>query len=139
MNDQFVPFEIALQLKKLGFDELCLAYYASPKKLRYVKTSHDESFIAAHWTNSKLIGYLKCFMIIGAKSKTLCTAPLYQQVFKWFRNEHSLESFIEPAGYLGYSYDIGGDTYSSPEGLEYEEAELACIYKLIEIVNSQKS
>jgi hypothetical protein len=66
-------------------------------------------------------------------------APLYQQAFRWFREKHNLIGLVD-GGYDNskniFTYviwndfrdDIFDDYYSI-----YEEAELACLKKLIEI------
>jgi hypothetical protein len=72
-----------------------------------------------------------------------CLAPTYQQAFRWFREkgiENEIHSdFDRMLGYnRGYipvvqfiEFYNNGDCYET-----YEEAELACIEKMIEIVES---
>jgi hypothetical protein len=123
MEKEFVTYEQALALKELGFDEDCLAFY-NGKFLNSTDYNFDNG-------NSKDIG--------------LCiTAPLKQQVFRWFREKYELHHMII----------IDSDTNTFDAGVfgelvtpfleedtifhTYEEAENACIDKLLEIVNSQK-
>ena len=71
MNQEFVTYEQALALKELGFDEPCFGYYFVDdieKELRILKNEHN-------WTNT-------------------FHAPLKQQVFRWFRENHNLRGFI---------------------------------------------
>lgn len=49
-------------------------------------------------------------------------APLYQQAFRWFREKHNL-----------HHLDLISLLYLEQK-MNYEEAELACLNKLIEIV-----
>ncbi len=104
MNKEFIPYEQALELKELGFDEPC--YY-------------DYNF-GGEITNKWAIG--------------LVPAPLYQQSFRFFREKYALDSYIYYDKVIKlYTYFI------CEEGFEelydtYEEAELACLKKLIEIV-----
>ena len=70
-------------------------------------------------------------------------APLYQQAFRWFREKYSYQSFICPSNeltYLAYDFTLKGfDGYfKSKQFKTYEEAELDCLKKLIEIVESKK-
>jgi hypothetical protein len=106
MKNEFVSYEQAVALKELGFKEPCLAFYNG----KFLESS-DYDF---DYGTSKDIG--------------LCiVAPIYQQAFRWFREKYDL--FISITHYEnGYSInDLRRfDTY--------EEAELACIKKLIEIV-----
>jgi hypothetical protein len=125
MEKEFISYEQALSLKELGFDEKCLAWY-NPKKfifaaeLGFIKNSEN-------------------WLLLNQ-----CAAPLRQQAFDWFREKHNLDSWIycpdESKGYFAIilkhkrfvSYHENFDTY--------EETELACLNKLIEIVkNGNKS
>jgi len=70
-------------------------------------------------------------------------APTFSQVFRWFREKYDIQYWFNDGGYLGkvfikitgYKYDKF--YFSSSEPMEYEEAELACITKLIEIVKTK--
>ena len=108
----------ALELKQLGFDEPCFGYY-------FYNGSFDK------WTlnidNSDL-EYLKTI-----------SAPTYSQAFRWFREEHNLLCYIRKIG-SSYWYNIDaedGSTLDSEfEGRfdTYEEAELACLRKMIKLI-----
>ena len=109
MNNLFVPYEQALHLKELGFQEECLAYY------------HQDQMLEKDSLGIKRDHYRGKFGVL---------APLYQQAFRWFRDKYDL--FISIMHYEnGYSInDLRRfDTY--------EEAELACLKKLIEIVKTK--
>jgi hypothetical protein len=121
MQEQFITYEQALQFKKLGFNEECLGYYYY-KRLDLFDISNflDKSLVC---TNTSFA------------SNYYTTAPLRQQAFDWFRKEHDLQYKIEPTikdkqelfiHNIGWKY-IG--SYNS-----YEEARLACLVKLIELV-----
>jgi hypothetical protein len=118
MKEEFVSYTQALALKELGFDEPCFGYY------------ENDTFI--FWYDSRQ----EYELLLN------CSAPLYQQAFRWFREEHDLEHEI--------LYDLGNDLsnkvylYSiyvtdnrSEEYKTYEEAEQACLDKLIEIVKKR--
>lgn len=87
--------------------------------------------------------------------KNQCLAPLYQQAFRWFRNKFLLEGLILPQNQSALNplplYFIAIESYinetwkeifnsTNKENLlhytEYEEAELECLRKLIEILNT---
>jgi hypothetical protein len=63
------------------------------------------------------------------------SAPLYQQAFRWFRDKHGLRPFIEldvdcePSYYNAYV-----QCSLVYHGNNYEEAELTCLKKLIELL-----
>ena len=114
MEKEFVPYEIALKLKELGFDKPCLGVY-------YTKDGHVR----------------KC------EGDEIGDAPLYQQVFRWFREEYNINQIVDNSGSLTkvghWAYVIFYDAIYSNDGyLNYEEAELACINKLIELVEKPK-
>ena len=109
MKNEFIPYEQALELKELGFDEPCIAFYEPGNKQVQVVG------VEQRYNNPELL-----------RMEDFC-APLYQQAFRWFREKYDL--FISITHYEnGYSInDLRRfDTY--------EEAELACLKKLIEIV-----
>ncbi len=67
-------------------------------------------------------------------------AILYQQAFRWFREKYSLDYEITYAGKKGEYHAfvdeyIYGNNGSSPSIFSYEEAEIACLKKLIVIVD----
>ena len=143
MNKEFIPYEQALELKELGFNEHCIAYYfIFQDKLIFSYTaiydSGDEYFDLV--TNDN-----------PSNSKEFVTAPLYQQAFRWFREKHTYQCYIQFMN-NSYAYWIGIksiDFYyhsfnSTPRDMKidsswetYEEAELACLKKLIEIVKNK--
>ena len=114
MYKEFVKYEQALALKELGFDEPCLTSYNENGKIFKV------------WKNEIVMGITKC------------SAPLYQQAFRWFREKHQLQHEIvydmsDDLINKVYVYTIFG-TDRSEEYKTYEEAESACLDKLIEII-----
>lgn len=115
MEKEFVPYEQALALKELGFDEPCLSFYTYEGKF-----SNELSF--NEYKNTAL--------------KT--SAPLYQQAFRWFREKHELIACPMFNRKVGYRFEIsinGGDSSCSTKFYgSLEEVQLECLKKLIEIV-----
>ena len=81
------------------------------------------------------------------KSKTesfpIIAAPTYSQAFRWFREKYKLSGIIE-IGTQEYSFIIFDEEKDSREitssmNGSYEEAELACLDKLIEIVEERNN
>jgi hypothetical protein len=124
MNNEFVPYEEALALKELGFDEKCLMHFMDNSGLeKPYKLLNSAKYIQK--------GHLK--------------APLYQQAFRWFRKEHKLHGFVDipsrfPNGDISkYRWDWNVEhIHPKKEFDSYEEAELACLRKLIEIVQNNE-
>jgi hypothetical protein len=108
---EFVPYEIALRMKQLEFDEPCMGCYRLDKMFLFGRTSDNTST----WT----------------------LAPLFQQAFRWFREKYNLSVSISLIS-IDYFYDIrreGEQFIDKPDSYKtYEEAELACLEKLLEIV-----
>jgi len=77
-------------------------------------------------------------------NKGLIQIPLYQQAFRWFREKYQLDSSIALVanGYGFYihknrNYTNKGESYGMY--ITYEEAEQACLDKLIEICKSKNN
>jgi predicted GNAT superfamily acetyltransferase len=114
MEKEFIPYEQALALKELGFDEPCFGYY-----------KYEELLIQGQSKNSD-----HGFSI---------SAPLYQQAFRWFREKYQIDSWIYPN--LNGLYSVsnvrrGVGLGKVSEYQTYEEAELECLKQLIEIVKN---
>lgn len=71
MEKEFVPFELAVKLKKLGFDDDCLGYYNEDEKLTF--------------------GVYYCY---DQPMDFVCLAPLWQQAFSWFDINHKLRGDV---------------------------------------------
>ena len=125
----FVPYELALELKQLGFDEPCFAFY-------------DESL---YFPNNENQYGTFCNQKLDASS---CSAPTYSQAFRWFRDKHNLRCQINYIGGLinettWWDISVIGHYNTNPKEWEmkyqpYEEAEVACLRKLIEIANDKQ-
>jgi hypothetical protein len=111
MTKEFIPYEQSLALKELGFDEKCLSYPIS---------STDAS--GRTWTS-------------------VLVAPLYQQAFRWFREKYNFCSWVYQVDNSKYFFSILEegrylDTNNKKRN-SYEEAELECLKRLIEIVKNK--
>jgi hypothetical protein len=119
MEKEFVPYELALRMKQLGFDEPCFAFYGDENDFSMDSSRKNNPF-----------------------RKTECVAPTWKSAFRWFREIKNVEYQITYAGAKGrynafvedYFYDNNGDL----KEFTYEEAEAACLEKLIEIVEQSK-
>jgi hypothetical protein len=122
MEKGFAPYQQALELKELGFDEPCMFTY----------TNNLVQYCPHHLTNTNLRPF----------KENPISAPLYQQVFKWFREKHSLFHSIDPLGYnmcLGLVGQLGKlKPCNVPNYGTYEEAELECVKELITTIKNKK-
>lgn len=120
LEKEFVPYQESLELKGLGFDEPCFGFYLED----------------GTWTPAS---YSKKGTVYPSNTDLLpewYTAPLFQQAFRWFRENYDLNYVIVKAE--SWFYTING--CNTQEGFNtYEEAELACLRKLIEIVKEKQS
>ncbi len=129
MDKEFVTYEQALALKELGFDERCFGCYEL-SELRDYKKGLEVSWIM---TLNTLNGY-RIY-----DDETQMSAPLKQQLFKWFREKKFISQILYDNFHNSYDYQIDGKKYFY-DGcfITYEEAENACIDKLIELAKQQK-
>ena len=126
MESLFVPYEIALALKELGFDEPCVAIFNRDNEL-----SLDDGFY-------KQENYHKDTVL----------APIFSQAFRWFREKYDLWSCIQKyptfenpnrCYYELKGNNINTDKNESPNSYmsgwfdSYEKAETNCLKKLIEL------
>jgi hypothetical protein len=63
------------------------------------------------------------------------SAPTFSQAFRWFRENHNVHS--SPKRYDETKWWVEWGTWTSPVFETYEEAELAWLNKLIEIVKNK--
>ncbi len=131
MENEFIPYEEALALKELGFDEECL--------FSWVETMKGWKLDVGQWKD--------------------ISAPLYQQAFRWFREKKNLDGEVVRYNLLNIEKKILGlevkyiyltaingvaldwedlELTLSTYYLVREEAELACLRQLIKIVEKNK-
>ena len=131
MKEQFVPYEQALKLKELGFDEECFTYFKNG-----IIDLDDE-------------GILEIYKNYDAHNDIdeYISSPLWQQAFDWFRDVMLLDNFILPYWFIDGEYKVKKYTYSiepsnrfdeyfdcdSDQYDTYEEARLECLKRLIEL------
>ena len=139
MEKQFIPYELALEIKALGFNEPCFAIWSGFDENNFSVTDTVRLF------SSK-------FSIDGTQSNTLyinstdnrVSAPLWQQAFDWFR-EKGFRFNIQSHRYTSVEffmvelYDGKRTTELFGKSLTYEEARLECLKKLIEIVKNERN
>ena len=129
MDKEFVTYKQALALKELGFNDT--PWFGNQASLYDVNSEHTM--------------YTNYGVMYSGLSDGYISAPLKQQVFRWFRDKHewyaNLSSWIheEEIG-IYHEFEIyGANQYAhgSVPFKTYEEAENAAIDKLIEIAKQQ--
>ena len=132
MEKEFIQYTEALELKELGFNEPCFGRWwfradmhkLNEEELEIIRSNYFE--LPEHYT----------------------LAPLYQQAIRFFREKYDIEFAI--ACFYSNRLDIpyeerqyhchvirDGVTSKGPKYKTYEEAELACLKKLIQIVKEK--
>ena len=130
LEKDFVPYEPSLALKELGFDEPCLAWFSETKKLQIAPETYKK------WTGNPCNNSI----IIKVFNVDCISAPTFSQAFRWFRKNHKLSAIVSQFGYA-IEDEYGQIIYNIDDDekhLCYEEAELACLIKLIEIVKNKQ-
>ena len=135
MEKYFTPYEEALALKELGFNRRTLAQYNTRQGNEWILTL-DLSGEGQY-----------------PKGSSACIAPTFSQAFRWFREKYNLKGFIgfrpnvKQFDCHVYDMSLSGEEYAKQRTMEefnkdpkvgtYEEAELECLKKLIEIVKEK--
>ena len=123
MRKEFIKYEQALALKELGFDEPCQLGWYLPHSEIAIKAGVEPDtwqLIPTHPLLNQI------------------AAATFSQAFRWFREKYAELDFGVAKIHNGtnnYHYHINLQ-WEFFEGT-YEEAELACLDKLIEIVKKQ--
>ena len=150
MREQFIPYEEALALKKLGFNEECFGFYRKNKKLNLNTAPSKE--IRNFWVDIDIKLYSKGDTYATAEGPMLesiagTAAPTWRQAFNWFRKKGINSTIVfeedveDENGQFHHGFEIRNfkTMTISDNGdklyYEHEKAELACLKKLIEILN----
>ncbi len=144
-NKDFTLYPESFELKQLGFDEPCFAYYKDGRITGVNKWDREDW--GFHVITNKDITSVTSEIVI---------APTYSQAFRFFREKYGLKHDIDDDNvgtkfyYKIRSYTDKFDNYndiikpmreerdwSKIEFYSYKEAELECLIKLIELVKKK--
>ena len=140
LKNRIVPYDIALQLKAIGFDEPCFRYYCEDNAIR---TGIKD------WMSNNLFDEV-CNSSVGLGN---VAAPLYQDVFEWFNEKFGLDvnySVAIPTSYMPnihFSKEIGL-SYRSFKMMRFfylrvfdskQEANNECIKALIDAIKVKQT
>ena len=114
MNNEFIPYEQALELKELGFNEECAAHYL------------DIDDLELKW---------KQYRNMSINESRLLQAPLYQQAFRFFREKYEFTYSIGKTNISVIHYL--GTTKLLQDNESYEAAELVTIKWFIDVAKQQ--
>jgi hypothetical protein len=83
IETNFVPYQIALDMKLLGFDEPCFTYYGNISTCLF-GLKGDIKF------------HTNTLLDIGHGKNVVSSAPLYSQAFKWLYQKLDIEKGVMP-------------------------------------------
>ena len=139
MEKEFVPYEQALELKELGFDGDCFAIWSGFDESNFSTTDTVRLFSSKFRINDTQSSY----SYTNSPNYNQVSAPTFQQAFRWLREKYMLSGEIYIFKNI-WNFDIEDisnsiQLYTSDIMCynSYEEAELACSMKLIEIAKEQ--
>ena len=111
LEEEFIPDELALELKKIGFKKECFRYQHTSEN---IKESNLKNM-----TDNDIVGI-----------------PLWQQAFDFFREEFKIHTSIQEYDINNYTYliDDGVNKDIQVIGFKtYKEARLECLRCLIKL------
>ena len=147
MEKEFVPYEQALELNYLGFEEKCFGKYYYIREHKAYNSRKGEDVIFGD-NNRIILRDTPYSHSYDENEITVCVAPLWQQAFKWILEKHSIYCLILPTITMDWTFKtmtvvsdmIEVPPYSHVHHTDYstrEEAELECLKRLIEMVKDK--
>lgn len=158
MENQFVPYELALQLKQLGYSQ--------------IRIENQNKNIFGYYYQQKFIPNRGLRLHENFNLELSISAPLWQQAFDWFREKYDLHIEILPryqpkklnTEKVLYSWAISGKNFEEYNGHSdvlnhwigihngtpyiadvfyhvvnsYQEARQICLEELIKITENEK-
>jgi hypothetical protein len=131
MEEEFLLYPEALALKELGFLEPVFAYFKKEKHKEnpeWLLFPSGDPDIQVRYQQGLQNSFPELELISG---------PTYSQAFRWFRKKYKFRITITEHHENGCSIVIYKDFINSVRlycnTWTYEEAELACLKKLIEV------
>lgn len=144
MEKEFVPYQQSFNLKELGFNEPCFGKYTISVYIPNFNEDRTHKLDLEMCLNETFDDNKnECF------PTEWCSAPTYQQAFRWFREKYNLSYWIETEitknkeiyyvfhGIYNPFHKRDFPIGQRPEFYTYEEVELECLKKLIEIVKEK--
>jgi hypothetical protein len=147
-----IPFEEAYELKELEFDEECFGFYDAYNgdSHLFLHDRYKPLWLVRTWRrlfskSSEETTFVSQFYVEYING--VCLAPTFSQAFRFFREKYNLHRHIcyfeDTKVWHGDVYNIKtGGLMNHPMELtnynSYEEAELACLKKLIKLVKQKQ-
>jgi hypothetical protein len=124
----FIPYEQALQLKEIGYDEHPIgAYHTNDGMVEFTTDGPNRNSDISEVRRSNGVS---------------CSAILWQDAFRWFRDKHGYYPLIEfnngAKKWLSKYCNIDGSTRGISVRDSHEDAELDCLREFIELVKNHQ-
>lgn len=142
IEELFIPYTEALEMKELGFNEPCMARFSLG--LEQHNTTQLQFVLDYSLDKGTNIPIENNFFPTSCYNKGMYipTAPTFSQAFRWFRKNHKINAQIAFCEYEIKSENSWKFTFDNPTGRQnwqgrfnsYEKSELECLRKLISIV-----
>lgn len=135
-QDIFVHYKLAKELKELGFDEECFAFYNHNNQLmRYMNPDKDWNSLSSQVLKNSKITIPDTY-----------SAPTWGQAFKFFREKYNLFSYIatywqhkwQDCSYQWHIVENREELNSTEHFITYKQARENCLKKLIEIIKEKQ-
>jgi hypothetical protein len=153
MEKEFVPYELALRMKQLRYDGSCFAIWSGFDEQNFSITDT----VRLYSSGFRINGTQSSKFYVNDFNSLRVAAPTYSQAFRWFREKYLIfpevltDCTTEPKFVFTYNTFYGNpkDLTEQEWGWEnnigqysdiyrtYEDAELACLTKLIELVKEK--
>ncbi len=142
------PYVIAANMAKLGFDEPCITSYDDEGGLRN-PFDYNNSDWESPGKHQQMFHHAKHMVQNSMLNSNFIAAPAWSQVFRFFREKYDLHGCVDiyvtnPMHWYIKIDNIVENYYlyhSEDENLKYktyEEAELACATKLVELTKDKQ-
>ena len=123
-----VPYNAALMLKELGFDEQCFFNYRKVTVTDYKTGDSSESIIYLDKMNFTM-NYNE------SNNEHDASAPMFSQAFRWFREKYGV--YMHPKKFDVDKWWVEWGDWNSPIFETYEEVEESILQKMIEIAKNK--
>lgn len=146
MKEEFVPFEIALALKDLGFDGSCFAMWTKG----WNEFEHSTSMLPRIFSSKfKLDDTQSCKSYVNnPKSSFGIAAPTFSQAFDFIRKKYYLYGIVIPTITMNWTFktmvvveeEVEVPPYKNVQAEDYithEQAELEMLKTLIKLVKEK--
>ncbi len=141
MEKEFIPYEQALELKDLGFDEPCFGFYDAYNGSSHLLLNdrYEPLWLIRTWQRLFSKKYQDTTFISQSYVEYIngvCLAPIFSQVFRWLlilvnKDEHFSNKWTISYNEDYFSLFLGGCN------MGVFKTELECLKKLIELVKNK--